>query len=277
MMKHYFSVLLFSFVIFYLTTSAAEENKGKKLSPSPKDTIYQVTWMGENVSGELLINGFVIRQFEGRPSTGTANLNLWLSGRNEIRMSLSKTDPKSAASFSLGVSELNMGDVVSTGDKGNRINIKLMDADLSGKTPKKISKKFNSILDFSNHLLTDKSPHFSEQDVLKYAIKLYGLFQKKDSKSILKAMTVKIEDYSHANYQPISKISDAFTSLLKEEIFKSKIFQVNVKKLKAEKMNNLWHIFDGKEELIRSKASDGSISELPIFIGDIDGKLMVVR
>ena len=60
----------------------------------------------------------------------------------------------------------------------------LTDADLSSPSPKKISEKFNSTLDFSDHLLSTKPSRFNERAVLDYAIMVYGLFQKKDTKSI---------------------------------------------------------------------------------------------
>ena len=234
-------------------------------------------WQGENISGQLMINGFTISQFHGGEVTGTAPLNIWLTGSNEIKSAISKHDPQASASFSLGVSEMVMGDVASTGDKGKLINIELSNADLSGQAPKNISEKFNSTMDFSSHLLFAKPLQFKEQAVLDYAIKLYGLFQKKDAKSILQEMSVKTEDYALAYHQPAANIVKAFSALLKDDILKSKLLKIDPKKLRAEKVNNLWHIYEGKEELIRSQSSSGSTSELPIFIGDINGKLMVVR
>ncbi len=106
---------------------------------------------------------------------------------------------------------------------------------------------------------------------------LYGLFQKKDAKSILQEMSIKTEDYALAYYQPAANIVRALSAVLRDDILKSKLVKIDPKKLRAEKINNLWHIYEGKEELIRSQSSDGSTSELPIFIGDINGKLMVVR
>ena len=277
-MKRGISALLLSLLIFCSGTLTAAENKGGKImAKGQKNKIYQVMWQGGNVSGHLTINGFTISQFQGGPVTGTAALNIWLTGNNEIKAAVNKKNPKASANFSMGVSELVLGDMVSTGDRGNLINIELTDADLSGQAPKKVNKKFNSTLDFSGHLLSAKPSRFNEQAVLEYAVMLYGLFQKKDTKSILQAMSVKTEDYARAYYQPVANVAEAFSSLLKEDILQSKLAKIDPKKLRAENVNNLWHVYEGKEELIRSQSSDGSTSELPIFIGDINGKLMVVR
>jgi len=269
---------LLSVIIFCSGTLTAAENKeGTTMAKGQKSKIFQVMWQGGNVSGQLMINGFIISQFQGGPVTGTAALNIWLTGSNEIKVAINKKDPTALASFSLGVSELVMGDIASTGDRGNMINIEMTDADLSSPAPKKISEKFNSTMDFSDHLLSTKPSRFNEQAVLDYAIRVYGLFQKKDAKSILQAMSVKTEDYARAYYQPVADVVEAFSSLLKTDILQSKLVKIDPKKLRTERVNNLWHIYEGKEELIRSQSPDGSTSELPIFIGDINGKLMVVR
>ncbi|MEI7637766.1 MAG: hypothetical protein WCJ37_10705 [Syntrophus sp. (in: bacteria)] len=277
-MKRRISTFLLCLLIFCSGTLTAAENKeGTTMAKGQKNKIYQVMWQGENISGQLMINGFTISQFQGGAVTGSAALNIWLTGSNEIKSTINKKDPTASASFSLGVSELVMGDVASTSDRGNLINIELINADLSSQAPKNISEKFNSTMDFSRHLLSVKPPQFKEQEVLDYAIKLYGLFQEKDAKSILQEMLVKTEDYAQAYYQPVANVVKAFSSLLKEDILQNKLVKIDPKKLRAERVNNLWHIYEEKKELIRSKSSDGSTSELPIFIGDINGKLMVVR
>jgi hypothetical protein len=277
-MNRRISTFLLCLLIFCSgTLTAAENNEGTTMAKGQKNKIYQVMWKGENISGELMINGFTISQFQGGEVAGTAALNIWLTGSNEIKSAITKKDPQASASFSVGVSEMVMGDVASTGDRGKLINIELNNADLSSQAPKNISEKFNSTMDFSSHLLSTKPPQFKEQAVLDYAIKLYGLFQKKDAKSILQAMSIKTEDYALAYYLPAANIVKALSAVLKDDILKSKLVKIDPKKLRAEKVNNLWHIYEGKEELIRSQTSNGSTSELPIFIGDINGKLMVVR
>ena len=269
--------LLCVFVFCYGTLATAENKDGTTMSKGQTNKIYQIMWKAENISGELMINGFTISQFQDGSVSGTAALNIWLTGSNEIKSAITKKDPQASASFSVGVSEMVMGDVASTGDKGKLINIELSNADLSGKVPKNISEKFNSTIDFSSHLLSTKPSQFKEQAVLEYAIKLYGLFLKKDAKSILQEMSIKTDDYAVAYYQPTANIVKSFSAVLKDDILKSKLVKIDPKKLRAEKVNNLWHIYEGKEELIRSQSSGGSSSELPIFIGDINGKLMVVR
>ena len=41
--------------------------------------------------------------------------------------------------------------------------------------------------------------------------------------------------------------------------------------------NKLWQVFEGDKELIRITSSDGSVMEMSMHIGMVDGKLQVVR
>ncbi len=50
------------------------------MAKGQKNKIYQVMWKGENISGELMINGFTISQFQGGEVAGTAALNIWFTG-----------------------------------------------------------------------------------------------------------------------------------------------------------------------------------------------------
>ncbi|HOI73643.1 MAG TPA: hypothetical protein PLO63_05785 [Syntrophales bacterium] len=277
-MKHSIGALLLAFAVLCSgSEEAAAAGGGKAAAKGQGNRIYQVMWQGENVGGRLTINGFTVSDFKGGPVTGTAAVNVWLTGRNEIRAELRKKDPKAPASFSLGASGLAMGDVVSTGDRGNLFHVMLADADLSGRTPKVVTKTFNTSLDFSSHLLASGPSRFGEREVLEYAVRLHGLFRKKDARAILQAMEVKAEDYARAYGRPVADFRESVASMLKEDFFKGRLAGIDAKKLRAEKVNGLWHIRDGDAELIRTRSSDGSTSELPIFVGDIEGKLMVVR
>jgi hypothetical protein len=59
-----------------------------------------------------------------------------------------------------------------------------------------------------------------------------------------------------------------------------KLAKINPDMLKAKKTgpnNKLWQVFEGHKELIRITSKDGSLNEMSIYIGMIDGKLQVVR
>jgi len=67
---------------------------------------------------------------------------------------------------------------------------------------------------------------------------------------------------------------------LTEELFKSKLDKLNPAALRAVAVGptkNIWHVFNGNDELIKGKSSDGSTFELAVYIGLLDGKLKVVR
>src|SRR5512136_1447681 len=73
----------------------------------PKNTLYQAMWQGENISGELYVNGFIITSFKGSQSFGTSPLNPFLIGNNEIWAKVRKADISKPAHLSFGISKLN--------------------------------------------------------------------------------------------------------------------------------------------------------------------------
>ncbi|MFH1347313.1 MAG: hypothetical protein ABIH22_01355, partial [Candidatus Margulisiibacteriota bacterium] len=97
----------------------------------------------------------------------------------------------------------------------------------------------------------------------------------KDTKGVLNELSVKLEDYAKASHYPA--MAEQFEMMLKEDIFKSELEKVAPKNIKAEKVNGLWHVYDGEKELIRYKYSDGSTGETTIYVGEVEGKLKVIR
>jgi hypothetical protein len=241
-----------------------------------KTKFYQLTYQMENVTGRITINGFVVTEMEGKTGNGSAALNPWLIGENELKAELKKADPSKAAEFAFGVSELVQGDIVSTTDKGKLFSLEVKNRDFSADGKASAAKKFKSTLDFKRHL--SEAGQAKESDVLAYAQNIYALFSKKDAKGILRESEVKINDYSKA-----FDGADMKTELrryLTEELFKSKLNKLNPAALRAVAVGptkNIWHVFNGNDELIKGKSSDGSTFELAVYIGLLDGKLKVVR
>ena len=58
-----------------------------------KAKFYQLTYQMENVTGQIIINGFVVTEMEGKTGNGSAALNPWLIGENELKAELKKADP----------------------------------------------------------------------------------------------------------------------------------------------------------------------------------------
>jgi hypothetical protein len=276
-MRHTDRALLFALLALASAAALAAETRAPGAAAPAPPQVWQVTWQGDNVSGRLTINGFTISQLAGGPVSGGTPLNIWLTGHNELKVEARKHDPKQPASLAVGVSALTMGDVVSTGQPGQLFNLQLTDAELAGAQPRAVSRTFDSALDFSGHLLSTRPSRFDQKAVLQYAIALHRLFEKKDAKAILKAMSIKAEDYARAYQQPVARIGDELAAQLRDDILKSKLARIDPAQLTAERINNLWHIRAGQSELIRSQAADGTTSELPIYIGDVDGQLAVVR
>ena len=241
-----------------------------------KTKFYQLTYQMENVTGQITINGFVVTEMGGKTGNGSAALNPWLIGENELKADLKKADPSKPAEFAFGLSELVQGDMVSTTDKGKLFSVEVKNKDFgaNGKAP--AAKKFKSALDFKQNL--SGAGQAKESDVLSYAQKIYALFAKKDAEGILRESEIKINDYSKAFGGADMKTE--MRRYLTEELFKSKLEKLNPAALRAVAVGptkNIWHVFNGNDQLIKEKSSDGSTSELAVYIGLLDGKLKIVR
>jgi hypothetical protein len=241
-----------------------------------KTKFYQLTYQMENVTGQITINGFVVTEMEGKTGNGSAALNPWLIGENELKADLKKADPSKPAEFAFGVSEMVQGDIVSTTDKGKLFSQELKNKDFGANGKASAAKKFKSTLDFKQHL--SEARQAKESDVLAYAQKIYALFAKKDAEGILRESEVKINDYSKA-FGGVDMKAELRRHLT-EELFKSKLDKLNPSALRAVAVGptrNIWHVFNGNGELIQGKSSDGSTFGLAVYIGLLDGKLKVVR
>ncbi len=241
-----------------------------------KTKFYQLTYQVENVAGQITINGFVVTEMEGKTGNGAAALNPWLIGDNELKAELKKADPSKPAEFAFGLSEMVQGEMVSTTDKGKLFSVEVKNKDFGANGKATAAKKFKSTLDFKRHL--SDAGQAKESDVLAYAQKIYALFAKKDAEGILRESEVKINDYSRA-FGGVDMKTE-LRRYLTEEVFKSKMEKLNPAALRAVAVGptkNIWHVFNGNDELIKLKSSDGSTSELAVYIGLLDGKLKIVR
>lgn len=242
----------------------------------PKAMIYQTMWQGDNIKGELYVNGFIINVFKGPQSFGTSPLNPILIGKNEIWVKVRKANTSQPANLSFGISKLAKGDIASTNDRGNLVSVELRDDYFKGAGVMTMSKKFESTLDFSKNL--SGAENVNEKEVIEYAKKVYDLFKAKNAAGIQKEFKVKISDYSKAFSR--DDLAAEFESYLKKDLLRGKLAKIDPSKLKAKKSgpnNKLWQVFEGDKELIRITSADGSLNEMSMYIGMVDGKLQVVR
>ncbi len=252
------------------------QHQGGISAMQEKTKFYQLTYQMENVTGQITINGFVVTEMEGKTGNGSAALNVWLIGENELKAELKKADPSKPAEFAFGVSEMVQGDIVSTTDKGKLFSVELKNKDFGASGKASAAKKFKSTLDFKRHL--GEAGPAKESDVLAYAQKIYALFSKKDTEGILRESEVKINDYSKA-FGGVDMKTELRRHLI-EEVFKSKLDKLNPAALRAVAVGptkSIWHVFNGNDELIQGKSPDGSTFGLAVYIGLLDGKLRVVR
>jgi len=261
-------ITLASFFIVQVVSANAEDES--------KNTIYQAAWQSNNISGDLYVNGFVITGFKGSQSFGTSPLNPILIGNNEIWAKVRKADTSKPAHLSFGISKLSKGNVAATNECGNLLSIELRDDYFKGAGVMTMGKKFESTLNFSRNL--SGTENVNEKEVIEYAKQIYDLFKAKNAVGIQKEFEVKISDYSKAYSTDI--IASEFESYLKNDLLPGKLSKINPNKLKAKKSgpnNKLWQVFEGDKELIRINLADGSLNEMSMYIGMVDGKLHVVR
>jgi hypothetical protein len=252
------------------------QNRGGFAAMQEKVKFYQLTYQTENVTGLIAVNGFVMTEMDGKSGNGTAVLNPWLIGENELKIEVTKADPSKPAEIVVGVSEMQQGDIVATTDRGRLFSLELKNKDFSAKGKASAAKRFKSILDFKRHL--SEAGEAKESDIIPYAQKLYALFAKKDTEGILRESEVKIGDYSKAFGG--ADMKSELRRYLTDELFNAKLNRLNPAALRAVAVGptkNIWHVFNGKDELIKAQSPNGSTLELAVYIGLLDGKLKVVR
>jgi len=110
--------------------------------------IYQLTYQMENVSGQVTINGFVITEMDGKVGNGTAALNPWLIGENELKAEVTKADPSNPAQFIFGVSVKERGDIMSTTDTGSLFSLELKNQDFGANRQGNSGQEIQIYLDF---------------------------------------------------------------------------------------------------------------------------------
>jgi hypothetical protein len=241
-----------------------------------KAKIYQLTFQTENVKGQITVNGFVLTEMDGKSGNGAIVLNIWLIGDNELKAEVMKANPSKPAELVFGVSVMDQGEIISTTDRGNLFSLELKNKDFKAKGKTSAAKKFKSTLDFKRHL--SEAGQAKEGDVLAYAQKVYALFAKKDVEGILRESAVRINDYSKA-FGGVDMKTELRTYLI-EELFKAKLNMLKPSALRADAVGpnkNIWHVYNGKDELIKAKSPDGSTFEMSVYIGLLDGKLKIVR
>jgi hypothetical protein len=242
----------------------------------PKNIIYQAMWQGDNIRGELYVNGFIITGFQGSQSFGGSPLNPLLIGKNEIWAKVRKADTSKPARLSFGISKLRQGEVAATNERGNLVSVELRDDQFKGAGIMTMVKKFESALDFSRNL--SGTGNASEKEVIEYAKQICDLFKAKNAAGIQKEFKVKISDYAKAYSD--DTVAAQFESYLRKDLLRGKLAQINPQNLKAIKTGpngKLWQVFEGGKELIRITSADGSLLEMSMYIGVVDGKLHVVR
>lgn len=252
------------------------ENQGGLIAMQEKTKIYQLTYQTENVTGQITINGFVMNEMDGKIGNGTAALNPWLIEENELKAEVKKADPSKPAELIFGVSVMEQGDIMSTTDTGKLFSLELKNKDFSANGKASAAKKFKSTLDFKRQL--SEAGQAKESDILAYAQKVYALFAKKDAEGILRESEVRINDYSKA-FGGVDMKTE-LRRYLTEELFKAKLNTLNPAALRAVAVGpnrTIWHVFNGKDELIKAKSPDHSTFEMSVYIGLLDGKLKVVR
>jgi hypothetical protein len=208
-----------SFFLLLILSFMSIHNAGGAVGMEKKTILYQLTWEADNVVGEIVINGFAVTALDGSSGNGSASLNPWLMGENELTVVLRKADEAQSATLVFGVSELAPGTMTSTTDRGKLFSVEIGDGDFAKSAEVSAGKKFSSTLNFSGHLR--EAGEATETEVLAYAMKFYALFEKKDADGILRESAVKIEDYTQAFGG--QDFRSALKSYLVDDLLKNKL------------------------------------------------------
>ncbi len=238
-------------------------------------TIYQMTWEGDNVEGELYINDFFINNFSGAQAFGGLPLNPYLVGENEVRAEVRKKNTTKPAQLTINVSAMTQGEIAASNQPGSVTSLEIKDAELKPATTVKAVKKFSAPLDFSSHLRPTGTA--SGKEATEYTKMIYELFRAKKIEALMKELEVKISDYAAA--YPGHDFATEFRSVL-TDMLRGKLAPIDLNQLRARKAGpggKVWQILEGKKELIRIIAPDGSESDMAVYVGVIDRKLKVVR
>lgn len=241
-----------------------------------KNIIYQAMWQGDNIGGDLYVNGFFITGFAGFPSAGGLPLNPLLIGKNKIWAKVGKADLSKPAYLSFGVSKLSKGEIASTSDRENLVSVEIRDDFFKEAAVMTMGREFESSIDFGRTL--SGTERASEKEVIEYAKYIYDLFKTRNASGIQKEFKIKISDYSKA--YPDANVTAEFESYLKKELLVGRLEKINLNHLKAKQTgpdDKLWQVFEGNKEFIRITSRDGSLNEMNLYIGKVDGKLQVVR
>ncbi len=269
-------LIIFTCIVFLMAAAfgaGEKELQGKE----GKVKIYQMTWESDNVSGSLYVNGFLINTFKGTQDTGTAPLNVWLAGNNEVTAELKKAKGTEEARISIGLSGMYRGDVGSTSRPGSLFAINKKNSDFAGSKTVKINQKFKSSIDFTARF--NGKGAAMEKDIIEYAKKVHNIIKKKDKAGIAREFAPKIEDYakSFSNEDVYDEVKNSLIENLTGGSDKlTDIKPGNLKAVKAGPGSGTWHVVEGGKELIRFTSPQGS-SELPIYIGTVNGSLKVIR
>jgi hypothetical protein len=267
---------IYAVVLLFIAFASLFVAQVVSVEAEPKNIIYQAMWQGDNISGELYVNGFIITGFSGSQSAGGSPLNPFLIGKNKIWAKVRRADTSKPGYLSFGISKLGRGDIASTNERGNLVSIELRDDFFRGADVMTAGKEFQSALDFSKNLSEAES--FNEKEVIEYAKRIYDLFKAKNAAAILKEFKVKVSDYAKAYSS--DEVAAEFESYLKKDLLLGKLDKINPNNLKTKKSGpneKLWQVFEGDKELIRITSKDGSLNEMSMYIGKVDGKLQVVR
>lgn len=253
----------------FTPATAAQAGGGKTM------IVYQITWEGENVEGELVVNDFPIARFHGAQAFGGMPLNPYLVGENEVRAEVRKKDTTGPGRLRVGVSAMAQGEIASTHQAGSLLSMEIPDSELKPALTVKAAQRFRAPLDFSSHLGPGET--VGGNQAVEYAKTLYGLFQAKMIDDLMREFEVKIADFARA--YPGHDFPTEFRSVL-AAMLRGKLASVDFNRVRARKRGpggRVWQILEGKEELIRVTAPDGTESEMAIFTGVVDGRLRVVR
>lgn len=120
-----------------------------------------------------------------------------------------------------------------------------------------------------------------EDQLLSYAERLRSLMKERNAEALYQEFKPKFDDYRAAYPEISGDFAVVFPNFLREQFFPEgpiTEFDQSDIELRSWCEGRIWELYrKPKEPFFATKGLEGSILELPVFVGKIDGELKVVR
>jgi hypothetical protein len=121
----------------------------------------------------------------------------------------------------------------------------------------------------------------SEQRLRDYAAHLRSLVAREQAEALAQEFKPKLDDYSTLHPDSGKNFVEEFPQFLREEFFPGRPitgFDRSDVGVRSWCEGRIWELFVKPDQpFLKTKGGDGASNEIPVFVGEVDGALKVVR